>query len=145
MQFLINPTNFNCSKKIPYHMANYLLERKSSREMRRSYYQALCESCMRKENPIKVTSGESRFVTSYKIKCGVLIFFRIKLMGPYSVYSSSMRVILTEFPFGRSYKPDHFKGAFLHSNEPFKLTFIHVTYKNSVYTSQKTRRYQLYR
>jgi hypothetical protein len=87
MPFLINSTNFNCSKKIPYHMANYLLERKSSREMRRSYYQALCESCKREENPIKVTSRESRFVTSYKIKCGVLIFSRIKLMGPCSVHS----------------------------------------------------------
>jgi hypothetical protein len=69
-------------------MANYLLERKSSREMRRSYYQTLCESYKKEENPIKVTWRESRFVTSYKIICGVLFFFRIKLMGPRSAYSS---------------------------------------------------------
>ena len=56
-------------------MANYLLERKSSREMRRSYYQTLCESCKKEENPIKVTWRESCFVTSYKIICGVRIFF----------------------------------------------------------------------
>ena len=81
MQFLINRTNFSCSKKIPYHMANYLLERKSSREMRRSYYQTLCESYKKEENPIKVTSRESRFVTSYKTICGVLFFFQNKING----------------------------------------------------------------
>jgi len=74
MQFLINRTNFNCSKKIPYHMTNYLPERKSSREMRGSYYQTLCESYKKEQNPIKVTSRESRFVTSYKIICGILFF-----------------------------------------------------------------------
>ena len=92
-------------------MANYLLERKSSSEMRRSYYQTLCESCNKEENSIKVTWRESCFVTSYKIICGVLIFFffsRIKLMEPCSAYCGWMRLMLTEFLFERSYKIDHF-------------------------------------
>jgi hypothetical protein len=41
-------------------------------------------------------------VTSYKIKCGVLIFSRIKLMGPCSVHSGWMRLILREFLFRKN-------------------------------------------
>ena len=57
MQFLINRKKFNSSKKIPYHMANYLLERKFPEKWEDPIIKPFVKVIRRKKIQLKLLRG----------------------------------------------------------------------------------------